>query len=73
MITEEADEIKKLISQEHNYNNSEYLKIFKEEEQKINSDLLNLNKAKNRYYTLMSKLEDQIAKIEENKKRINWL
>ena len=70
LITEEAEEIKKIISQEHNYNNSEYLKIFKEEEQKINSDLLNLNKAKNRYYTLMSKLEDQIAKIEENKKRI---
>ena len=70
LITEETEEIKKLISQEHNYNNSEYLKIIKEEEQKINTDLLNLNKAKNRYYTLMAKLEDQIAKIEENKKKI---
>ena len=71
LITEEAEEIKKLISQEHNYNNSEHLKILKEEEQKINTDLLNLNKSKNRYYTLMAKLEDQIAKIEENKKKNN--
>ena len=70
LITEEAEEIKNLISQEHNYSNSENLKILKEEEQKISIDLLNLNKAKNKYYTLMSKLEDQLAKIEENKKRI---
>ena len=70
LITEEAEEIKKLISQEHNYNNSEHLKILKEEEQKINTDLLNLNKSKNRYYTLMAKLEKKIEKIEKNKKKI---
>ena len=74
LITEEAEEIKNLISKEdnnnNNNNNSEYLKILKQEEQKINADILNLNKAKNRYYSMMQKLEEQISKIEENKKKI---
>ena len=74
LISEEAEEIKGLISQEQekniNDNNSEFLKILNQEEQKINSDLNNLNKAKNRYYSMMSKLEEQISKIEENKKKL---
>ena len=74
LITEEAEEIKNLITQEQNNNNnntsSEHLKILKQEEQKINSNLLNLNKAKNKYYSLMSKLEEHISKIEESKKKI---
>ena len=37
---------------------------------KINSNILNLNKAKNKYYTMMTKLEEQISKIEENKRKI---
>jgi len=73
LITEEAEEIKNLISQEENNNsnnNFEHLKILKQEEQKINLNISNLNKAKNRYYSMMLKLEEQIAKIEENKKKI---
>ena len=74
LISEEAEEIKNLISEEQNTNNndtnSEHTKILKQEEQKINSNLLNLNKSKNKYYTLMSKLEEHISKIEENKKKI---
>ena len=73
LISEEAEEIKNLISQEQekniNDNNSEFLKVLNQEEQKINSNLLNLNKAKNRYYSMMSKLEEQISKIEESKKK----
>ena len=57
LISEEAEEIKNLIPQEIEDNNKEYLKIFKQEEQKINSNLLNLTKAKNKYYSMMSKLE----------------
>ena len=74
LISEEAEEIKNLIpkgNMEDNNKDKEYLKIFKQEEQKINSNLLNLTKAKNRYYTLMTKLEEQISKIEENKKKFN--
>ena len=70
LISEEAEEIKNLIpkgNMEDNNKDKEYLKIFKQEEQKINS---NLTKAKNRYYALMTKLEDQISKIEENKKKL---
>ena len=74
LISEEAEEIKNLISEEQNNNdndnNSEHAKILKQEEQKINSNILSLNKAKNRYYSMMSKLEDHISKIEENKKKI---
>ena len=73
LISEEAEEIKNLIPKgniEDNNKDKEYLKIFKQEEQKINSNLLNLTKAKNRYYALMTKLEDQISKIEENKKKL---
>ena len=73
LISEEAEEIKNLIPKgniEDNNKDKEYLKIFKQEEQKINSNLLNLTKAKNRYYALMTKLEDQISKIEENKKKV---
>ena len=73
LISEEAEEIKNLIPQgnlEENNKDKEYLKIFKQEEQKINSNIINLTKAKNRYYTLMAKLEEQISKIEENKKKI---
>ena len=75
LISEETEEIKKLIPKgnlEENNNDKEYLKIFKQEEQKINSNILNLTKAKNRYYTLMAKLEEQISKIEENKKKFNF-
>ena len=74
LISEEAEEIKNLIpkgNMEDNNKDKEYLKIFKQEEQKINSNLLNLTKAKNRYYALMTKLEEQISKIEENKKKFN--
>ena len=74
LISEEAEEIKNLIpkgNMEDNNKDKEYLKIFKQEEQKINSNLLNLTKAKNRYYALMTKLEEQISKIEENKKKLN--
>ena len=53
LISEEAEEIKNLIPQEIEDNNKEYLKIFKQEEQKINSNLLNLTKAKNKYYSMM--------------------
>ena len=73
LISEETEEIKNLIPQgnlEENNKDKEYLKIFKQEEQKINSNILNLTKAKNRYYTLMAKLEEQISKIEENKKKL---
>ena len=73
LISEEAEEIKNLIPKgniEDNNKDKEYLKIFKQEEQKINSNLLNLTKAKNRYYALMTKLEDQVSKIEENKKKL---
>ena len=74
LISEEAEEIKNLISEEQNNNNndnnSEHAKILKQEEQKINSNILSLNKAKNRYYSMMSKLEEHISKIEENKKKI---
>ena len=73
LISEEAEEIKNLIPKgniEDNNKDKEYLKIFKQEEQKINSNLLNLTKAKNLYYVLMTKLEEQISKIEENKKRL---
>jgi len=75
LISEETEEIKKLIPKgnlEENNNDKEYLKIFKQEEQKINSNILNLTKAKNRYYTLMATLEEQISKIEENKKKFNF-
>ena len=74
LISEEAEEIKNLIpkgNMEDNNKDKEYLKIFKQEEQKINSNLLNLTKTKNRYYALMTKLEEQISKIEENKKKLN--
>ena len=73
LISEETEEIKNLIPQgnlEDNNEDKEYIKIFKQEEQKINSNILNLTKAKNRYYALMTKLEEQISKIEENKKRL---
>lgn len=71
LICDEAEEIKNLIPLEENTkNNVEYLKILKQEEQKININLQNLTKAKNRYYLMMSKLEEQIAKIEENKKKM---
>ena len=70
LISEEAEEIKNLIPQEIEDNNKEYLKIFKQEEQKINSNLLNLTKAKNKYYSMMSKLEEQISKLEESKKKL---
>ena len=74
LISEEAEEIKNLISEEQNTNNndtnSEHTKILKQEEQKINGNLLNLNKAKNKYYSMMSKLEEHISKIEENKKKL---
>ena len=74
LISEEAEEIKNLISEEQNTNNndtnSEHTKILKQEEQKINGDVLNLNKAKNKYYSMMSKLEEHISKIEENKKKL---
>ena len=75
LITEEAEEIKKLINEEeennnNNNDNSEHLKILKQEEQKINSNLINLNKAKNKYYSMMSKLEGHISKIEENKQKL---
>ena len=74
LISEEAEEIKNLISEEQNTNNndtnSEHTKILKQEEQKINGNILNLNKAKNKYYTMMSKLEEHISKIEENKKKL---
>ena len=70
LVSEEAEEIKNIISQDlNNISNKENLKILKQEEQKINSNLLNLNKAKNKYYAMMSKLEEQITKIEENKKK----
>ena len=72
LISEEAEEIKNLIPQEIEDNNKEYLKIFKQEEQKINSNLLNLTKAKNKYYSMMSKLEEQISKLEESKDRRNY-
>ena len=73
LISEEAEEIKNLIQKdntEENNKDKEYLKIFKQEEQKINSNLSNLTKAKNRYYSMMTKLEEQITKIEENKKKL---
>ena len=74
LISEEAEEIKNLISDEQNNNNNdnntEHIKILKQEEQKINGNILNLNKAKNRYYSMMSKLEEHISKIEENKKKL---
>ena len=74
LISEEAEEIKNLISEEQNTNNndtnSEHTKILKQEEQKINGNILNLNKAKNKYYSMMSKLEEHISKIEENKKKL---
>ena len=74
LISEEAEEIKNLISEEQNSNNNdnntEHVKILKQEEQKINGNILNLNKAKNRYYSMMSKLEEHISKIEENKKKL---
>ena len=71
LVSEEAEEIKNIISQDlNNISNKENLKILKQEEQKINSNLLNLNKAKNKYYAMMSKLEEQITKIEENKKKV---
>ena len=70
LVSEEAEEIKNIISQDlNNISNKENLKILKQEEQKINSNLLNLNKAKNKYYAMMSKLEEQITKNEENKKK----
>lgn len=70
LVSEEAEEIKNIISQDlNNISNKENLKILKQEEQTINSNLLNLNKAKNKYYAMMSKLEEQITKIEENKKK----
>ena len=72
LVSEEAEKIKHIISQDlNNISNKENLKILKQEEQKINSNLLNLNKAKNKYYAMMSKLEEQITKIEENKKKVN--
>ena len=73
LISEEAEEIKNLIPKsnaEDDYSDKEYIKLFKQEEQKINSNLLNLTKAKNRYYTLMGKLEEQISKIEESKRKL---
>ena len=74
LISEEAEEIKNLISEEQNTNNndtnSEHTKILKQEEQKINGNILNLNKAKNKYYSMMSKLEEQISKLEESKKKL---
>ena len=71
LVSEEAEEIKNIISQDlNNISNKENLKVLKQEEQKINSNLLNLNKAKNKYYSMMSKLEEQITKIEENKKKV---
>jgi hypothetical protein len=71
LVSEEAEKIKNIISQDlNNISNKENLKILKQEEQKINSNLLNLNKAKNKYYAMMSKLEEQITKIEENKKKV---
>jgi len=73
LISEEAEEIKNLIPKgntEENNKDKEYLKIFKQEEQKINSNLSNLTKAKNRYYSMMTKLEEQISRIEENKKKL---
>ena len=73
LISEEAEEIKNLIPKGNieDYNkDKEYLKIFKQEEQKINSNIINLTKAKNRYYAMMTKLEEQISKIEENKKKL---
>ena len=73
LISEEAEEIKNLIpkgNSEDNNKDKEYLKIFKQEEQKINANLSNLTKAKNKYYSMMTKLEDQISKIEESKKKL---
>ena len=73
LISEEAEEIKNLIPKgntEENNKDKEYLKIFKQEEQKINSNLSNLTKAKNRYYSMMTKLEEQISRIEESKKKL---
>ena len=71
LVSEEAEEIKNIISQDlNNISNKENLKVLKQEEQKINSNLLNLNKAKNKYYAMMSKLEEQISKIEDNKKKV---
>ena len=73
LISEEAEEIKNLIpkgNSEDNNKDKEYLKIFKQEEQKINSNLSNLTKAKNKYYSMMTKLEEQISKIEESKKKL---
>ena len=73
LISEEAEEIKNLIpkgNSEENNKDKEYLKIFKQEEQKINSNLSNLTKAKNKYYSMMTKLEEQISKIEEGKKKL---
>ena len=32
--------------------------------------IINLNKAKNKYYSMMSKLEGHISKIEENKQKL---
>ena len=73
LISEEAEEIKNLIPKcniEDNNKDKEYLKLFKLEEQKINSNILNLTKAKNRYYAMMTKLEEQISRIEESKKKL---
>ena len=73
LISEEAEEIKNLIpkgNSEDNNKDKEYLKIFKQEEQKINGNLSNLTKAKNKYYSMMTKLEEQISKIEESKKKL---
>ena len=73
LISEEAEEIKNLIpkgNSEDNNKDKEYLKIFKQEEQKINANLSNLTKAKNKYYSMMTKLEEQISKIEESKKKL---
>ena len=46
LISEEADEIKNLIPKsnaEDDYSDKEYIKLFKQEEQKINSNLLNID------------------------------
>ena len=73
LISEEAEEIKNMIpkgNSEDNNKDKEYLKLFKQEEQKINANLSNLTKAKNKYYSMMTKLEEQISKIEESKKKL---
>ena len=50
--------------------NDDNEKVASNQEPINNSNILNLTKAKNRYYTLMAKLEELISKIEENKKKL---